>query len=262
MFMQKLLLLLCLAGTVLCSGCSSVRVKTDFLPETNSTLKSAAGMFYIAGLKYDCDDGYENQTLSAMDIAYEKKLLRLLRKECPARYPLLFSADESSAIPLFVTFEEECSQNNFKIVAWMLGTLTIVPMILPAPFIDVDRNISVSVGAWNGTDSKGSETVRSVFHRKQIGWGTVLTPLGLIPVPGESDFPKESEAFNMSRYAYDDIPQVAPQVATALAKIVAVKEPEFWTAPPRSVQQPGYSPAGSASAPSVLTLPSETAAPF
>lgn len=263
----KSFFLLCVAANLFAGGCASVRVKTDLLPTADSELTSDAGKFYIAGLSYACDDGYENAMQSAMDVAYEKNLLRLLRKECPNRYPLLFSEDENSSIPLFVTFEEEFKQSTFKTVAWMVGTLTIVPMILPAPFSDADRNITVSAGLWNGTDSKGSATVRSEFHRKQILWGTVLTPLALIPIPGESDFPKESSVFNMSRHGFDDVPQVAQQTATALAKIVAAKEPDFWTMQPRYAQPTGYSSSPAATgtpapAPAALPLPTPTAAPF
>jgi hypothetical protein len=258
---KKLLAGLCAAGILLSCGCASVRVKTDLKPEADPKLASSAGKFYIAGLSYNCDAGYVHESPPPMDVAYEKNLLRPLRKECSARYPLLFSEASESAIPLFVTVEEEFKQSEFKTIAWMLGTLMIVPMILPAPFVDMDRDITVSAGVWNGTDSKGSGTVRSSFHRKHILWGTVLTPLALIPIPGESDFPKESSVFCMSRGGFDDIPQVAQQTATALAKMVVTKDAAYWTAQPRWTGSPAsLSNPAPMSAP--LPLPTQTVAPF
>ena len=261
MTVMKFLIWLCAAGILLTSGCASIRVKTDLMPDADPDLKSSAGKFYIAELKYNCDDGVVRESQNTLDVAYKKDLLRAVRKECPTRYPLLFSEFEESAIPLCITVDEEYGFKDGKFIAWMLCTLMITPMILPAP-LEINRDLTVSAGLWNGTDGKGSPVVRNKFRREQRGWVTMLTPLALIPAPGESDFPKESEAFNMGRNSYDDVPQVAQQVTTAIAKMIAGKDTEFWTAQPRRMESPSFSPVSPSAVPATLTLPTETIAPF
>jgi len=251
---------------LLASGCSSVRVKTDLVPETDAKLKSPAGMFYIAGVEYGCDYGDDlpaSEAVKAFATDYGNKLLRLLRKECSARYPLLFLDQENSAIPLFVTVKEVFDYNQSKYLTWGLCTLLITPLVLPAP-IDTDRDLTVSAGVWNGAGAHGSVAVLKKFRREERGWLTVLTPLGLIPVSGTTDFPVESTAFvsgNHFRF-FDEMPQISQQVATALAKIITSKEPEFWTAPPSRSQQPGYAPTTPATTPAILPPPSEPITPF
>lgn len=254
----KTLFLLCMTGTLLASGCASVRVKTNLMPETDATLHSPTGRFYIAGLQYAVDGVDSGSTKSLpIDAAYEKRLFRLVRQECLARYPLLFTKDQTDSIPLWIEVEDSITSKDGKTLAWILCTATIVGTVFPAPS-EIDRDLVITVGVWNGKDGIGSAGTSKDFQREQHFWLSLLTPLGLISIPGESDFPKESEAFNMGRFAYDDVPQVAQQVATAVAKLVAAQDADYWTAQPRQYE----SPAQSATTPAALPAPTETVAPF
>jgi hypothetical protein len=246
-----------LAIVLLSSGCQSFRVKTDLLPDADAKLKSQAGTFYIAGLKYDCDDVDRKNKDPRDDTNYGKDLLRLLRKECTSRYPLLFSKEAESAIPLFVRVNSVIERNDAKTRAWLICTLMITPLLLPLPD-ESDHDLAVSVNVWNDPDGQGGVPVRKKFHREEHSWMSMM-PLGLIPIPGESDFPKE--LFVEWNGGYYNVPQVAQQVATALAKMIESKEPEFWTAAPHRTQQPGYAPTTPVTTPPVQPPP-EPITPF
>jgi hypothetical protein len=142
-----------------------------------------------------------------------------------------------------------------------LCTLLIVGAILPQPQ-EKDHDLTLSVSVWNGTDGKGSVAVQKKFHREERGWGTLFTPLGLIPFPGESDFPKQSFSELNDHGCLYNLTQIAQQVATGLAKMIDSKEPEFWTAAPIRPQQPGYIPGTPLTTPPILPPPSETVVPF
>jgi hypothetical protein len=246
-----------LAVALLSSGCASFRVKTDLVPETDAKLQSPAGMFYIAGLKYTidtCDDQPYNPSYIADK---EKRFLGLLRKEIPIQYPHLFSEQAESAIPLFVTVENRKNRNRGKELAFSILTLGISGVILPAPR-ETDLELTVSTSVWNGTDGPRGAAVRKNFHREERGWFSMFTPLGLITIPGESDFPKKMQAGDPF---FDNSLQIAQQVATALAKIIESKEPDFWTSSSRRAQQPGYAPVP-AHTTAPVPLPTEPVVPF
>jgi len=250
-----------LAGIFFLGGCASVRVKTDLMPEENPEMAVSSAKFYIAGLNYTVNDGCGRQVKSPIDSAYEKNLLRSLRNECSAGYPGLFTGDSSDAFPLWVEVTDEITTRDGKFIAWMLCTLTVTPMIFPAP-VGWDRDIHVSAGLWNGHEGIAGQKTGREFRREENLWVSVLTPFALIPVPGKSDLPKRSDAFNWGRFAYDDIPDVARQVATSLAKTVVSREPAFWAKQSLHVRSPVYSPAASGTSPVALPLPTQTAAPF
>ena len=91
------LLLLCMIGTLFVSGCMSMRIITDFKPEADPELKSPAGMFYIADLKYSSHpDGMDNTSGAAHEKKVTRLLLPMLRKECAVRYPALFVDDSTT----------------------------------------------------------------------------------------------------------------------------------------------------------------------
>ena len=258
---MKPMMLLCVVGALLAGGCASVRVTTNLKPESDPALKSPAGQFYVAGLKFTGVDGPDVRYSKEYLDTYQARLLPLVRSECIARYPLLFAQDSTKSIPLWVEVNERITFHKGKMLAWMFGTLTLVPIVFPAPMVQLERDIDVTVGLWNGRDGMGSGTMRKDFHRDEHAWMTLLTPLALITIPGESDFPKTSTAFNMSRFMYDDVPQVAQQVATALAKLVVTQDSAYWTAQPREQVTPGV-PSALPALPTVLPPPAETAAPF
>lgn len=248
------------AATLLAGGCMAVNTTTNLLPESDPTLKSPAGQFYVAGLSYGQPESEDNPyTKDALE-AYQRKLQPLVRKECVARFPLLFIEESDTAIPIWIDVNETVDPHNGKVLAWMLGTLTIAPGILPAPMVHFDRDIRVAVGVWNGIDGMAGKGPRQGFQRTQRGWCTLLTPLGLIPCPGKSDLPKASEAFNMGLFGYNDVPTVAQQVATVAARLVVTKDTAYWTTRHRE-PVPSIT-AQTSEAPTALPPPKANALPF
>jgi hypothetical protein len=256
---MKPVMLLCVVGPLLVSGCMSQRVTTNLKPETNAELKSPAGQFYVAGLKYAwaMPNGAMDKELVAKA---EQHLLPLVRKECTSRYPALFMDDaSSSAIPLAVELNCTTTMHQGKTIAWMLCTLDICGTILPAPG-DTDEDFDVKVGVWNGRDGIGGVPLKNSFQRQEHVWVSVFSPAALITIPGESDFPKMSgTVFGIQEQMELSYQQTAQQVATALAQLVATKEPGFWVVPVGN----GNSPTALSSAPTTtLPPPTESAAPF
>jgi hypothetical protein len=257
----KSLIFLCALGPLLASGCMSARVTTNLKPEANPDLKSPAGRFYVAGLKYKYADANPRIPIDqkTMDDA-ERRLLPLVNKECASRYPALFVDGASSgSIPLGVEVNCTTTQHTGKSVAWMLCTLDICGLILPCPG-GVDEDFDVKAGVSNGRGGVGGAPLQKSFRREDHFWVSVMTPSALIHMPGESDFPKFSgTVFNIQEQMETSYQQTAQQVATALAQLVATKEPEFWVVPVGSES----SPATLSSTPTTtLPPPAEPATPF
>jgi hypothetical protein len=258
---MKPVMLLCVVGPLLVSGCMSARVTTDLKPETNAELKSPAGRFYVAGLKYKYADANPQIPIDqkTMDDA-ERRLLPLVNKECASRYPALFvNGAASGSIPLGVEVHCTTTQHTGKTVAWMLCTLDICGLILPCPG-GVDEDFDVRAGVWNGRDGLRGVPLQKNFRREDHFWVSVMTPLALIHMPGASDFPKFSgTVMDIQQQMETSYQQTAQQVATALAQLVATKEPEFWVVPVGSES----SPAALLSTPTTtLPPPAEPATPF
>jgi hypothetical protein len=112
-------------------------------------LKSKAGEFYIKGVKYTLyHAGRHTSTIALADqltdqyvestvAEVEKEMLKQMQTESVERYPKLFSADEKSAIPLWVKVTEiDESQNQI-----------------------VRGSIKIEAGLWNQKDD---------FYSKQL----------------------------------------------------------------------------------------------
>ncbi len=256
---MKSAMLFCAVAPLLVSGCMSQRVTTNLKPETNPELKSPAGQFYVAGLKYAW--AMSNGELDKEVVGKaEQRLLPLVRQECIARYPGLFLDTASSgAIPLGVEISCTTTMHSGKTIAWMLCTLDICGTILPAPG-DTDEDFDVKVGVWNGRDGIGGVPLQNSFQRQEHVWVSVFSPAALITIPGESDFPKVSGTiFGIQGQMEASYQQTAQQVATTLAQLVATKEPGFWAVPVGS----GSSSIAFPSAPTTtLPPPSESATPL
>jgi hypothetical protein len=252
----KTVMVLCSVITLLGSGCMSTRVTTNLKPESNAELKSPAGQFYVASLKY----ANSNPQMGQKWIAdFERRVLPLLRKECSSRYPALF-VESSSSIPLGVEVHNTTTMHTGKMMAWELGTLCICGLILPCP-ADSDEDYDIRAGVWNGRDGLRGATVQTSFRRENHMWISLLTPSALITIPGETDFPKMSGTIlgvqSQMETAYH---QTAQQIATALAQQVATKEPEYWTAPMGRENNPTVLP--TAPPATTVPLPGEQATPF
>lgn len=256
------------------SGCVSSRVVTDLKPEKNGELKAAAGPFYVAGLKYASTIPHapQNQQSDQNMAEIERQLLPLVRHACASRYPALFVDEPGKAIPVGVEVDDTITDTHqSKTLAWMLGTLDICGVIFPCPG-QQDDAFTVKTGVWNGGARLRSAVPQITFHREMHFWLTVFTPLGLITVPGETDFPKTSGTlFDMQGLQNDYCQQVAQQLATVLAKQVTTQDAAYWTAQPLepypsvpAVQPLAptylYAPAAAPAVP--LPLPAQTPAPY
>ena len=102
------------------------------------------------------------------------------------RYPTLFQRTPG-AIPLSaqVTIQQDISQG--AALGVYLCTLCIVGGIFPSVPWETEWQVSVQV-----SDARGAPVASPKVHAIDRGWWTILTPLGLMEFPGESDAPKVS----------------------------------------------------------------------
>ena len=247
----RIIKLLCLTGIVFAvGGCMSARSTTNLKPEANPELKSSAGKFYIEGIKYTSNT--INQTSPGMGQDFEtqkkayeeefgRRLLALVRKECAARYPALFTDNSSSATPLWIEVNHITVTNDSRTLTWMLCTVMLSGIIFPCPG-DTNETIEIKTGVWNGQEGIRGATILNNFQRYTEFWVSVFTPSALIPISGESDFPKISGTIfeiESQTASYELI--TAQQVATAVAKSVAEKDSNYWVAMPakqkKNIQQ-------------------------
>lgn len=263
MFNSRSLLLLGITSALLTSGCASSRMLTDMKPSQNAELKSPAGTFYIADLKYLPIDSDRNPQVEENYRDYQRQLLPLLRKECVERYPALFANDAASAIPLGVSAETTTTQHPFKTMAWMYGTLLISGVILPCPG-QTDEDITLKAGIWRGREGAQAAMLEKKIRREIHMWVSLLTPAALITVPGESDVPKGSDTlFNVAKIERDYLQLLASQLATALAETIAAKDPEFWRMQPRMNSSTIFSPTTRpADVPAAPPVPTDSVTPF
>jgi hypothetical protein len=258
----KIFTALCMVGSLLVGACASSRIVTDMKPAKNAELKSPAGTFHVADLKLNLilDDPSPQTTETYKK--YQRMLLPLLRKECVERYPALFANDSASSIPLSLTADYTSTSHDFKTKCWMLCTLTIVGLILPCPD-QRDEDFILKMGVWTGREDRQAALLQKKFRREFHGWVSILTPLALIPIPGESDLPKASASLlNIHQGEKIYLQQLASQLATALAETIAAKDPEFWTSQPRMNNPPIFTPTRPNDTPGVIPLPFEPITPF
>lgn len=258
----KIFTVLCLAGTLLVSGCASSRMVTDLKPANNPELKSPAGTFYIADVKFiRVLDNPKPNTIGTYK-KYQRLLLPLLRKECMERYPVLFSNDSASSIPISVTAESTLTPKLFKTKCWMFGTLMIVGWILPCPS-GKEEDVILKTGIWTGREDVQGAMMQKNFHRETHGWLSILTPLALIDIPGESDLPKVSSTiFKVQKGEQIYLEQLASQLATALAETISPKDTEFWASQPRFNSPTLLSPTLPVELPVAPLVPTDSVAPF
>jgi hypothetical protein len=261
MYKTTIFILLCAMGILLESGCVSSRMVTDLKPATNAELKSPAGTFYVADLKFILMLDNPSPQVYEMYQDYQRKLLPLLKQECVARYPGLFAKDASSSTLLSVTAETATTHYKLETLCWMFATLTISSIILPCPG-QMDEHLTLKINTYPGRGSLQEAILQKTFRREIHTWVSLLTPLALIDVPGESDFPKVSlSAFDMQKGEEIYLQQLASQLATGLAETIAAKDPDFWRSQPFTGSS-SMSPARPISPPVALPLPTDSAAPF
>lgn len=263
----KLVRLLCLAGVITISGCMSARMTTNLKPSSDPKLKSAAGKFYIEGIKYtSISNSQPREDKPALAKSYENdfrnQLLSSMHKECVARYPGLFSAEPASAIPLRVDVKHMSNTDSSQVPVKMFCTLLLCGTILPLS-AETDEKIELNIGIDDGRENIAGKGIKKSFDRKTEVWVSVLLPTALITIPGESDFPKISGTIlGIDKQITEGARITAQQIVTAVAETIVTKDAAYWkTAPPR-IKTPVLSSAPSTVASMQVTPASETSEPF
>lgn len=156
-----------LSSALLLSGCISQRSITT-LQETPGAATTLAGMKFRVGALEGSGPGV---TTTAE-----------LQQGLMTTHPELFSND-LDAIPLLVRLKSETDQQIVGAVITGL-TLGIIPLPAHSGF-----RMEVGVTPWSGNGAILPESMIS-YVRRDHGWLTIFTPLGLIPIPGRSDIPR------------------------------------------------------------------------
>lgn len=179
--MRTVNLIFILAGflaVILASGCASTKIQSTLLPSPDrGGLKD--------GLKFNIVNVQINGTAAPTSSTMLTCTAPLLMESAVRLHPELFS-NSPSAIPLSVRIDTVNSgeglygrEQNLQVLFSLLGTIPV-----PESFETV-FNVQVCdlspVPFLNATES---------FERCDTTWFTVLTPLGLLPVPGQSDLPR------------------------------------------------------------------------
>ncbi|MGB4342490.1 MAG: hypothetical protein WBJ03_02645 [Moraxellaceae bacterium] len=156
----------------LLSGCISQR--------GISTLQEVPGAAdRLAGLQFRVA-AVEGESKHAGAGASSQGLQGLMARD----YPQFFS-EEPDALPLLVRFK---SEQDDQIAGAVLTGLTLG--IIPFP-VRTGFNMEVGVTPWSGTGGVLPESVIR-YSRRDHGWMTIFTPLGLIPIPGRSDMERDT----------------------------------------------------------------------
>lgn len=156
-----------LGSVVLLSGCISQR-SVSTLKETPGAATTLAGMKFRVAL---AEDGSGKTTPGDH---LQQGLLKA--------YPELFTND-LDAIPLVIRQKSEIDQQIIGAVITGL-TLGIIPLPAHSGF-----RMELGVTPWTSTGALQPESVIS-YIRRDHGWLSIFTPLGLIPIPGRSDIPR------------------------------------------------------------------------
>ena len=232
MTVNKLFVLMTLTGGVFLSGCSTYfRVVSDPEPGSDPNLKSPAGTFYLAELRLN-SNGTDPRT-AVKDKEFQVRYLPMLRKEYCKRYPALFSETATGSIPLLVESEAiKFSISNMKAQGFMHS-------------YDSEEESFVRVSVWTGRKDLRSEAVEAKMRREEHArqWTNLFV------------------IFNVQALEDAELQKRAPQMVTIIAKLIATKDPAFWTAQPRASASPTLLPTSPVATPAI-PIPSETVAPF
>jgi hypothetical protein len=194
-------LFLVFCGSLL-TGCCSTRFTTTIHKTEISDLKgkavfkivkasppphhymSVTPTGYVLDNKYDIINlGFAR--INIAEEAFRKRLFQVALK----RYPELFR-DSPDAIPIDVCVMGENSSSIGPSITAEILTLTILGGIFPLPFSGTsDFNVRTELHEMVIPGTRNP--VR--FVRKDVVWITCLTPLGLIPIPGESECERTCE---------------------------------------------------------------------
>ncbi|MFP5431214.1 MAG: hypothetical protein ACLGHE_09565 [Gammaproteobacteria bacterium] len=166
---------LALGGTLVLSGCMATRT-------TSSLQETPGAATLLAGMKFNVI-----QVESTGSYTPLREIATGLQQQLMQQDPALFTND-LGAIPLLVRLKAET--DNPQAGAMVTGfTLGLVPM----PHYN-GVNMEVGITPWAVQGAAAPESVVSYALRRHQ-WGSIL-PIGLIPLPGRSDFGRGSFLFN------------------------------------------------------------------
>ena len=175
--LQRLIVLI-LAG-IFAAGCGSMRIVSTLKPSYDSGIAIDNIRFRIAdfSLIYDKTD---IQTINYVKSITEE----LLHSRAMALYPEIFS-DRWTALPVAVTASAKVEPHPAG--ALMSGfTAGVIPF--PSSFV-VNIDIDANVRGPDGEALVKGDTTH--FEVSEVIWVSLIGPLGCIPVPGQSDLPRD-----------------------------------------------------------------------
>ena len=176
--------LLAAACLLFATGCMSVRYSTTLPPAGDRNRALGLVKVNVTNLNLSSPNGYGN---IVPDMS-RRKFMAEARKQ----YPLIFG-EERNALP--VNVEVDCEYDDFSDRAGKYALLTVLTLGLvptPAPAEGNEAgDFTVRVSA-EDPEHGPIEYPPVKFQRRNAAWWTVFTPLGLIPVPGQTDIPRSS----------------------------------------------------------------------
>jgi hypothetical protein len=164
------------------TGCMSMRFATTLPPAGQRDRCLGLVKVNITNLVVSSPAGYGN---IVPDMA-RKDFMAAAREQ----YPLIFDEDRN-ALP--VNVEVVCEYDDYHERALKYALLTVVSIgIVPSrapPGANEAGDFSVRVSA-DDPDEGPIAYPPVTFQRQNVAWWTVFTPLGLFPVPGQTDAPR------------------------------------------------------------------------
>lgn len=236
------LIRLCVAASLFAGGCASNKIgvlpaaKPVLVPETNSA-------FYMI---QKVDVSFSAAPPEWQSGIFSGRFARLAAE----RHPGLFR-NSAEATPIAVRIEVRQSAHDGVALVAFMGTLGILGGVLPSLPWSTEWQVQMQV-----QDLRGAPLFSTGIEAEHRGWWSLVSPLGLIPIPGESDVPKVSTFVTGG-------PGIVPEpfrdyVAECLADHLAAEllKQDFSLLP----SQPFTAPSGQI--PTSLPLPTGTPAPF
>ena len=216
--------------------------------------------------------GYRLKTAS-VDISYsdvaapldKDKFAQQFTQVAKERYPSLFKED-AAATPINVRIKIHQDIDQSASLGVYICTLCILGGILPSVPWETQWQVDVRV-----EDDRGSVLRSSQFRAVDRGWWSILSPFGLITIPGESDAPKVSKVFSAGpgQIPVEHRTYVLVCASDALAAQLQSPLPPSAQLQPYAVEPaqplPSVQPMPSQQQPSpavALPLPSQTVAPY
>lgn len=181
---KMLLLVLCAASFLLFSGCMSMRSITTVKPGIDTEVSVQGCLFYVAGLTFS------SSPVAWTDADTGRQLLPVLRKESNIRYPALFAEEAAGAIPLGV--EVRITNTVHPNPIGLIGLLFLSGLIYPSWPDQMDSDVEVMTGVWNGQSFLRDAMLKQDFKNKTYTWVSLLTPAAApaaLPLPTETVVP-------------------------------------------------------------------------